>query len=130
MVLHINGYHAGKKSGFEGYSHYLIACCVMCTFTIMEPIANANSATYTATIMKIILQFGFCHTCVLEKDSKFFCICRKALDLLQIDCHNLSSSNHNSMLVKWLNWYLNEGLHIMANEQDSNCIALEETTSL
>jgi hypothetical protein len=29
------------------------------------------------------------------------------------------------MLVKWLNWYLNEGLRIMANKQDSNRIALE-----
>ncbi len=29
------------------------------------------------------------------------------------------------MLVKQLNWYLNECLRIMANEQDSNCIALE-----
>jgi hypothetical protein len=29
------------------------------------------------------------------------------------------------MLVERLNRYLNEGLQIMANERDSNCIALE-----
>ncbi len=57
MVLHINGYLAGKESGFEGSSHYLITYCGMCTFAIMEPIANANSTTYAAAIMKIILRF-------------------------------------------------------------------------
>jgi hypothetical protein len=94
-------------------------------FATMEPINNANLTTYIAAIMKIIFQFEFCHTCVLDKDSKFFGICHEALDLLQINCHILSSGNHNPMLSKWLNWYLNEGLRIMANEQDSNRIALE-----
>ncbi len=75
--------------------------------------------------MKFILHFGFCHTCVLNKDSKFFGVCREALDLLQINCHVLSGGNHNPMLVEQLNRYLNEGLRIMANERDSNHITLE-----
>ena len=54
LVLDIDGYQAGKESGFKGSTHYLIVCCGMCTFAIMEPITNANSTTYTATIMKII----------------------------------------------------------------------------
>ena len=37
-VIHIDGYQAGKHSGFEGSSVYLIACCGMCTFSAMEPI--------------------------------------------------------------------------------------------
>jgi hypothetical protein len=53
--------------------------------------------------MKIILCFGFCHSCVLDKDSKFSGICREALDLLQINYHVLSGRNHNPMLVKRLN---------------------------
>jgi hypothetical protein len=84
LVLHINGYQAGIPSGFEGASHYLIACCCMCTFGTMEPVANANATTYVSAIMKIILQYGFCHTCILAKDSKFFGVCREALDLLKI----------------------------------------------
>jgi hypothetical protein len=76
LVLHINGYQVGAASGFEGSSHYLIACCGMCTFGGMEPVANANSTTYAAAIMKIILRYGFCHTCVLDKDSKFFGVCQ------------------------------------------------------
>ncbi len=84
MVLHINGYQAGQELGFKGSLHYLIGCCGMCTFTIMEPVPNANVTTYASAIMKIILCFGFCHTCVLDKDSKFLGVCRKALDLLQI----------------------------------------------
>ncbi len=100
MVLHINGYQAGKESGFEGSSHYLITCCGMCKFAVIEPISNANDTTYASAIMRIILCFGICHTVVLDKDSKFFCICHETLDLLQINCHILSRSNHNPMLVK------------------------------
>ncbi len=125
MVLHIDGYQAGKESGSKGSSHYLIACCGMCTFAAMEPISNPNATTYTFAIMKIILRFGFCHTVVLNKDSKFFGICRESLDLLQIDCHVLSGSNHNPMLVEWINRYLNQGLWIMCNEHDTNWVALE-----
>ncbi len=74
MVLHIDGYQAGKESGFEGSSHYLIACCEMCTFAVMVPIANANSTTYTAAIMKIILQFGLCHTCPGQGHQVLWCL--------------------------------------------------------
>ncbi len=81
MVLHVDSYQAGKESGFEGSTQYLIVCCGMCTFAAMEPISNSNSTTYASGIMKIILRYGFCHTIVLDKDSKFFGICCKALDL-------------------------------------------------
>ena len=57
--------------------------------------------------------------------SKFFGVCRKALDLLQINCHVLSGSNHNPMLVKRINLYLNKGLRVMCNECDSIRVALE-----
>jgi hypothetical protein len=125
LVLHIDRYQAGQELGFEGLLHYLIACCVLCTFAVMEPVANANVTTYASVIMKIILRFGFCHTCILNKDSKFLGVCCKELDFLQINCHVLSGGNHNSMLVKRLNRYLNKGLCIMTNEQDSNQIMLE-----
>jgi hypothetical protein len=75
--------------------------------------------------MKIQLRYGFCHTVVLDKDSKFFGVCRKALDLLQINCHVLSGDNHNPMIVERVNRYLTKGLKIMTNERDSVRIALE-----
>jgi hypothetical protein len=90
MVLHIDSYQAGKESGFEGSSQYLIACCGMCTFSVMEPISNTNATTYASGIMKINLCFGFCHTVVHDKDSKLFGVCCDAVDLLQIKCHVLS----------------------------------------
>jgi hypothetical protein len=68
---------------------------------------------------------GFCRTVVLDKDSKFFGVCRKALDLLQINCHVLSGDNHNPMIVKRVNQYLTKGLKIMTNERNSVRIALE-----
>jgi hypothetical protein len=124
LVLHIDGYQAGKESGLEGSLHYLVTCCGMCTFAAMEPVSTANATTNASAIMKIMLQFGFCHTCVLDKDSKFYGVCRKALSLLKVN-HVLSGGNHNPMIVEHLNRYLNAGLRIMKNKCDSTCIALE-----
>jgi hypothetical protein len=75
--------------------------------------------------MKIQLHYGFYHTIVLDKDSKFYGICHDALDLLNINCHALSRDNHNPMLVVHVDQYLRKGLKIMTNERDSVCIALE-----
>jgi hypothetical protein len=97
----------------------------MCTFVIIELIMNAIATTYPSAIMKIILHSSFCHTCILDKDSKYFGVCHKALDLLQINSHILSGGNHNPMLVKRLNRYLNKGLEIMTNKYNSNFNALE-----
>jgi hypothetical protein len=125
LVPHINAYSAGAHTGFKGSSTYLIACWGMCLFGALKPISNANAMTFASAIMKIMLQFGFTHTVVLDKDSKFFGIFRESLDLLKINCHVLSSNNHDRMLVKRLNCYLNKGLCIMSNERGSIHIALE-----
>ena len=69
--------------------------------------------------MRILLRYGICATAVLDKDRKFFGVCREALDLLQINCHVLSSANHNGMLVEQVNRYLNKCLKIMCSERNS-----------
>ena len=73
----------------------------------------------------MLLRYRFSHTVVLDKDTKFFDVCREAVDLLQINCHVLSGDNHDPMLVKRINRYLNSGLKIMANKRDSVYVALE-----
>ncbi len=88
----------------------------------MEPVQHANSKSFASAIMKIQLHYGFCHTIVLDKDSKFYGVCREALDLLNINCHILSGDNHNPMMVEHVNRYLTKGLKIMTNE---HCVALE-----
>jgi hypothetical protein len=125
MVLHIDGYSAWKQVGFEGSEIYLIACCGMSTFTAMEPVINPSANTFASAIMKIIMRYSFCHTVILDKDSKFFGVCWESLDLLKINCHILSGGNHDPMLVEQINRYLNKGLKIMVNKHDSPCIALE-----
>ena len=125
LVIHFDAYIAGKHAGFEGLNVYLIGACGMCGFACMEPVINPSTTTFASAIMRILLRYGFCHTAVLDKDSKFFGICREALDLLQINCPVLSGSNHNPMLVKRINWYLNKGLRVMCNERDSIRVALE-----
>jgi hypothetical protein len=61
----------------------------------------------------------------LDKDSKFFGVCCEVIDLLKINCHILSSANHNPMIVEQINRYLTKGLKIMCNERDSVRVALE-----
>ncbi len=85
LVMHFDAYSAGKHSGFEGSNVYLIGCCGMCGFACMEPVSNPSVTTFASAIMKILLRYGFCHTSVLDKDSKFFGVCREALDLLKIN---------------------------------------------
>jgi hypothetical protein len=125
LVIHFDAYAAGKHSGFEGSDVYLIGCCGMCSFACMEPVTNPSATTFASAIMKILLRYGFCHTAVLDKDTKFYGVCREALDLLQINCHVLSGANHNPMLVEQVNRYLTKGLKIMCNERDSVRIANE-----
>jgi len=125
LVLHIDGYMVGKQQGFEGSEVYVIACCGMCTFAAMEPVSHADATHFASAIMKILLRYGFCHTVIVDKDRKFYGVCRDALELLQLNYHTLSGDNHNPMLVERINRYLNKGLRIMVNERDSTRIALE-----
>ncbi len=125
LVMHFGAYAAGKHAGCKGSDSYLIGCCGMTGFVCMEPVTNPSAATFASAIMKMLLRYGFCHTAMLGKDSKFFGVCREALDLLQNNCHILSSANHYPMLVKRINRYLNKGLRIMCNERNSIRVALE-----
>jgi hypothetical protein len=125
LVMHFDAYAAGNHAGFEDSECYLIGCCGMSSFACMEPVTNASATTFASAIMKMLLRYGFCHMAVLNKDSKFFGTCSEALDLLKINRHILSGSNHNPMLVERVNRYLTKGLKIMCNERDSIQVALE-----
>jgi hypothetical protein len=124
-VLFVDACSAGKYSGFEGSNVYLLASDGMTGFMVMEPIQTPSSTTFASGMMKIQLRFGFCHTIVLNKDSKFFGAFKEAVNLLQINRHVLSGGNHNPMLVERVNRYLNKGLKIMTNERDSVRVAVE-----
>jgi hypothetical protein len=125
-VLLVDGYSARKHASFEGDKCYLIACCGMTGFSAMEPIQHATTSTsFSCGLCKIQLRYGFCHTIVLDKDSKFFGAFKEACDLLQLNRHVLSGGNHNPMMVKRVNWYLNKGLEIMTNKWGSVRIAME-----
>jgi hypothetical protein len=125
LIMNFDAYATGKHTGFKGSDSYLIGYCGMTSFSCMEPVTNPSAATFALGVMKMLLQYGFCHTVVLNKDSKFFGVGREVLDLLQIDCHILSSANHNPMLIKHINCYLNKRLRIMCNKHNSVWVALE-----
>jgi hypothetical protein len=71
------------------------------------------------------LHYGFCHTVILDKNSRFYGVCCVALDLLQINRHIISGNNHNQMIVERVNQYLTKGLKKMTNEHHSVYIALK-----
>jgi hypothetical protein len=100
LVIFVDAYKAGSHSSFEGDKAYLLSCCSMTSFAVMEPIKHANSQNFASAIMKIQLQFGLCHTIVLDKDSKFFGAFKEACNLLQLNQHVLSGGNHNPMMVE------------------------------
>ncbi len=103
LVMFLCAYSASKHAGYEGSICYLIGCYRMHSFACMEPITSVSATTFASAIMKVLLCYGFCHTIVLDKDSKFFGVCRKAINLLQINCHILSSTNHHPIIAGCMN---------------------------
>ena len=116
LVLHVSGFQAGVHSNFEGSDSYLIAADGMMSFACMEPITTTSATTFASGLMKITMRFGTCHMLVLDIDSKFLNVFKEVVELLQLNCHILSATNHNGILVEHINRYLNEGLRIPYNE--------------
>jgi hypothetical protein len=58
-VLHVDAYSAGLHFGFEGSTSYLIGCCSMCSFGILEPVTSANASTFASAITKMQLALVF-----------------------------------------------------------------------
>jgi hypothetical protein len=80
-VVHVDGYEAGAHSGFEGDSCFLIACCGMTTFALMEPVRSKDAKGFTAALMRILLRFGLCHTLILDKASSFLNVFKQVVEL-------------------------------------------------
>jgi hypothetical protein len=75
LVLFVDAYFEGKHSSFDGFDTYLVACCGITGFASMEPIQHADSRNFGSAIMRTQLHYGFCHTIILDKDSKIYSIC-------------------------------------------------------
>ena len=106
-------------------SNWLLRYVRLCLHATYSTSVSHNFCVIS--IMKILLRYGFCHTIVLDidKGSKFFGVCHEAIDVLQINCHILSSANHNPMVLERINRYLVKGLNIMCNERNSVRVAME-----
>ena len=91
----------------------------MTTFAISESTAEANAKVYAEALMKIQLRFGFSHTIVVDKDSKFRGVFAETAELLGINMHVLSGENHDPMLVERVNRFLNKALTIYCGERGS-----------
>jgi len=125
LVLMVDIYMAGADINFEGNKYYLVAACGMTAFAICEPTPTQNAATFAAALMRIWLRFGFSHTIVVDKDSKFLGVFAETARLLKINLHVLSGENHNPMIVERVNRFLNSSLKIFCNERGTNRVAEE-----
>ena len=125
MVLHADGFQAGSHANFEGEEIYLIVCCGMTGFAMMEPVKSETAKGFAAALMRILLRFGLCHTIILDKASAFLSVFKEVMDLLQMNYHVLSAENHDAMLMERVNRYLNKGLRVMTNERNSVRVASE-----
>ena len=123
-VLFVDIYAAGAEGNFEGTKHYLIAACGMTSFAVAEDTAEQNSSVFAAALMRIWLRFGFSHTIVVDKDSKFLGVFAQTAALLKINIHVLSGENHDPMIVERICRFLNSCLTIFCNERGNNRVAL------
>jgi hypothetical protein len=112
-------YKAGDIAAFQGEKALFILLDHMTGFAIVEELRGLNSTTFSKVLMKILLQHGFCHTIVVDADSKFKGIFRETMKMLQINIHWASGNNHDSILVERFNAYLNKGLKILCTERST-----------
>ena len=118
-------YAAVTEINFDGTKHYVIGACGMTSFGICEPTAEQNASAFASALMKIWLRFGFYHTIVVDKDSKFPGIFSQTNTLISINIHVLSSENNDPIFVERIFWFLNSCINVFWNERGNNCIALE-----
>ena len=113
-VLFVDIYAAGAEANFSGTKYYLIAACGMTSFAICEDTPKQNSTVFATALMKIWLLFGFSHTIVVDKDSKFLGESKNTAALLKINIHILLGGNHDPMIVERICRFLNSCLTIFA----------------
>ena len=122
-VLHVDGYQVGANINFAGDKGFLLAACGMSTFAIAEPAPKPSAETYAQLLMMIMLCFGLAHTIVLDKDSKFHDTFRQLCQLMRLNTHTISQKNHDAMIVKRVNNYLNKGMKTLANERGTTAVS-------
>ena len=125
QVLFVDIYASGTEINFDEKKHYLIGACGMTYFGIYEPTAEQNEYAFDSALMKIWLRFGFSHTIVVDKDSKFIGVFAQTSALLNINIHVLSGENHYPMIVEHIYQFLNSCLTVFFSERGNNCVALE-----
>ena len=97
----------------------------MTGFSVCEDTPRQSAESFAAALMKIWLRFGFSHTIVVDKDSKFRATFEQTAALLKINIHVLSGGNHDPMLVERVIRYLNKALKIFCTERGTVKVALE-----
>jgi hypothetical protein len=124
-VLFVDIYAAGVDFNFEDKRHYLIAACGMTSSGICKVTSDQSLTVFSVSLTKLCLRFGFSHTIVVLKDSKFLGEFIKTSNSLKINMHVLSGNNHEPMTVDHTCIFLITCLTIFYNEHGNTRVALE-----
>jgi hypothetical protein len=119
-VIHADAWTLGTDLSFSGDKSFMIVNCGMTAYVATEPLKEMNAKTFAAAIVTIMLREGFCHTIVVDKDSKFANVFIDAGKLLQIHVHVASGGNHDPILCERFNRFLNRAMRIFSNERNTN----------
>jgi hypothetical protein len=120
LCMHLDCYQAGALKTYDNVSCYVVGACNMTGFGMLEGISEPNSTNFAKALMRFQLRYGFFHTIILDKDSKFYATFRETCQLLKIKTHTLSRANHDPMLVERLNRYFNKCLKVFVAEHNND----------
>ena len=73
----------------------------------------------------MLLNYGICHTIIIDKDSKFRDTFIDCIELLEINLHVASGGHHDPVFTKPPHRYLYKCLRIHCNERDRICTSTE-----
>jgi hypothetical protein len=110
---------------FDGFVGLMIVMCHMTGFTAVEPLKELNPTLFAKAVYTIQLRYGLSHLLIIDTDSKLKGEFLKALELLKMRLHPVAKGNHDAIMVKQFNRFLNSSIIIFNNNCKSNRVFVE-----
>ena len=95
-TVHIDIYSLGTSESLDGYKALFILLDHMTGFTVIEPVKQLNSGSFSKVLMKILLQHDLCHTVIIDANSKFKATFSEMIDKLHLNKYELSKGKQNN----------------------------------
>jgi hypothetical protein len=120
LTIHADVWLPGKMTSFDGYVGLMIVMCHMTGFVAIEPLKELHSTSFSKAVYAIQLRYGLSHLLIIDADSKFKGEFLKTAELLKMHLHPVAKGNHDAVLVKCFNRFLNSSIIVFNNDHKSN----------